>query len=427
MVCVRKPVLTSVAILAFAALAGPALAQQGLDEPFQKPFKESLAGKTVAYVPVAMNFDLTDEQRMLQSAAKDMLAARLNSDKIRALAESGDALDETLWSEIVGLGWPGLIVSEAHGGQGLGMVELVVLMEQVGYALLPGPLLSNMLAANALEQAGTDSLKQRYLAPLAEGGKRGTLAIWDAGGGTTPDQITLEAQRSNGGYTLSGEKLFVFDADRADFLIVAATDGQRFVVDRGATGLTVTPTPAMDATRKQYSVRLEGVEVGADAEFTADTDTFQAIWARAITMLAAESVGIAQRAMEMAVEYAKERKQFDRPIGAYQAVSHKCAQMLLETEGARSAAFYAAWTADNEPGDAPLAAAMAKAYASDAGCDVTGAALQVHGGIGFTWEHDLHLWLKRARTNAALLGDSRYQREIVAGLTLDRALAPAGV
>ena len=161
--------------------------------------------------------------------------------------------------------------------------------------------------------------------------------------------------------------------------------------------MTITPTPTIDATRKQYAVKLDGVKVGEDAAFGGDGALERLRASRAYTALAAELTGVAQRALEMAVEYAKERKQFGRPIGSYQAVSHRCAQMLLETEGARSAAYYAAWAADNEPETAPLAASMAKAYASDAGTRVTGASLQVHGGIGFTWEHDLHLWLKRAQ------------------------------
>ena len=167
-------------------------------------------------------------------------------------------------------------------------------------------------------------------------------------------------------------------------------------------------------------MKLDGVKVGEEAEFGgAGRWTLRAM--RAYTALAAELAGIAQRALEMAVEYAKERKQFGRPIGAYQAVSHRCAQMLLETEGARSAAYYAAWAADNEPETAPLAASMAKAYASDAGTRVTGASLQVHGGIGFTWEHDLHLWLKRATADAVMFGDARWHRERVARMVIDQA------
>jgi alkylation response protein AidB-like acyl-CoA dehydrogenase len=362
-----------------------------------------------------MNFDLTDEQQMLQAAARDFLASRLSSEKIRALAESEDAFSEDLWKEIADLGWPGLLVSADYGGQELGTIELTVLMEQIGYALTPGPVLSNMLTALALQTAATDEQRERWLAPVAAGEKRGTLALWDSGAGWEPTDITLEPERSNGGFTLNGEKLFVLDAATADFLIVGAKGDRRFIVETGAPGVTVTPTPTIDATRKQYAVKLDGVKVGEDATFGGD-GALEDARVRAYIALAAELTGVAQHALEMAVDYAKERKQFGRPIGSYQAVSHRCAQMLLETEGARSASYYAAWAADNEPETAPLAASMAKAYASDAGTRVTGASLQVHGGIGFTWEHDIHLFLKRAEADAVLFGDSRWHRERVAQL-----------
>jgi alkylation response protein AidB-like acyl-CoA dehydrogenase len=364
-----------------------------------------------------MNFVLTDEQRMLQSAAREFLASRLKSEKIRALGQSEQGLDDDLWREMSELNWHGLVVSEEHGGQGLGTVELAVLVEQVGYALVPGPFLSNVFAALALEAAGTDDQRERYLAPIAAGEKRGTLALWDRGGGWTPEDITLEPEKANGGVVLNGEKLFVLDADVADFLIVGAANGERFVVERDADGVSVKQTPTIDSTRKQYAVALDGVRVGPEAALdTGDGKALDHARDRAYTAVAAELVGVAQKALEMAVEYAKDRKQFGRPIGAYQAVSHRCAQMLLETEGARSAAYYAAWAADNQPETAPLAASMAKAYASDAGWRVSASALQVHGGIGFTWEHDLHLWLKRAHSDATYFGDSRWHRERVAEL-----------
>ncbi len=363
-----------------------------------------------------MNFDLTDEQQMLQGAAREFLASRLKSDQLREATASDDAFDERLWSEMSELNWPGLLVSEDNGGQGLGTVDLVVLFEQLGYALAPGPIFSTTLAALELEGGATDAQRERYLAPLATGEQRGTLAIWDTGAGWTPDDISLEPEKSNGGYTLNGEKLFVLDAARADFLIVGATNGRRFIVERDAAGVSIVPTPTIDGTRKQYAVKLDGVKVSDDAAFGGDGELDLA-HARAYTALAAELVGVAQRALEMAVEYAKERKQFGRPIGSYQAVSHRCAQMLLETEGARSAAYFAGWAADNEPQTAPIASSMAKAYCSDAGERVTGASLQVHGGIGFTWEHDLHLWLKRASCDAAFLGDAGWHRERVADLS----------
>ena len=367
-----------------------------------------------------MNFDLTDEQQMLQAAARDFLAARLKSETIRKLAESDDAFSEDLWREMSELNWPGLMVSERYGGQELGTVELTVLMEQLGYALAPGPILSSMLTAIALETAAGDEQKERWLAPLATGEQRGTLALWDAGAGWSPDDITLEPESAGGGYVLRGEKLFVLDAATADFFIVGASGDRRFIVARDAAGVSITPTPTIDATRKQYAVKLDGVKVGEDAAFGGEGAMGPAR-VRAFTAIAAELTGVAQRALEWAVDYAKERKQFNRPIGAYQAVSHRCAQMLLETEGARSASYYSAWAVDNEPETAELASSMAKAYASDAGTRVTGASLQVHGGIGFTWEHDLHFWLKRASADAVMFGDARWHRERVARLVFDQA------
>ena len=367
-----------------------------------------------------MNFDLTDEQQMLQAAARDFLAARLKSETIRRLAESDDAFSEDLWREMSELNWPGLMVSEQYGGQELGTVELAVLMEQLGYALMPGPILSSMLTAIALETAATDAQKERWLAPLASGEQRGTLALWDAGAGWSPEDITLEPESAGGGYVLRGEKLFVLDAATADFFVVGASGDRRFIVARDAPGVSITPTPTIDDTRKQYAVKLDGVKVGEDAAFGGEGAMGPAR-VRAFTAIAAELTGVAQRALEWAVQYAKERKQFNRPIGAYQAVSHRCAQMLLETEGARSASYYSAWAVDNEPETADLASSMAKAYASDAGTRVTGASLQVHGGIGFTWEHDLHFWLKRASAGAVMFGDARWHRERVARIAFDQA------
>src|SRR6185436_9369110 len=214
-----------------------------------------------------MNFDLTDEQQMLQAAAREFLASRLGSEKIRALAASDDAFSEDLWREMSDLNWPGLMVSEAYGGQELGTVELAVLMEQLGYALVPGPILSSMLAGIALETAATEEQKERYLTPLATGEQRGTLALWDAGAGWTPDDVTLEPERANGGHVLRGEKLFVLDAATADFFIVGATGDRRFIVERDAEGVSIVPTPTIDATRKQYAVKLDGVKVDEEAAF----------------------------------------------------------------------------------------------------------------------------------------------------------------
>ena len=207
------------------------------------------------------------------------------------------------------------------------------------------------------------------------------------------------------------------DAASADFLLVATADGRRHVVATDADGVTVTPEASIDLTRRLHSVRFDGVRVGPGATLSGGQAEYLPVLWRACVALAAESTGIAQRTLEMAVEYAKDRTQFGRPIGSYQAVSHRCAQMLLETENSRSAVYGAAWAADAAPESLPLAASMAKAYASDAGWRVPDASIQVHGGIGFTWEHDLHFFLKRGEANAHAYGDGAAHREQVAALT----------
>ncbi len=372
-----------------------------------------------------MYFDLTDEQQAIRSTARDFLAARYKSERIRELAESERGFEQSDWEEMAQLGWPGLALPEEWGGQGLGIVDLAVLFEEMGYALAPSPLLSTTLVGLALAFCGSDDQRERYLRPLAAGEKRGAPALWDAGSTATPGSFTMEARAGDDGIVLDGEKVLVPDAASADFFVVATADGKRHLVDSGADGVTVTAEPSIDLTRRLHSVRFEGVAVTAADTLPAEGPDYYPVFHRLCVALAAESTGVAQRAMEMAVAYAKDRQQFGRPIGAYQAVSHRCAQMLLETENSRSAVYGAAWTADAEPESLPLAASMAKAYASDAGWRVPDASIQVHGGIGFTWEHDLHFFLKRGKANAAMFGTASWHRDRVADLVLAEAAAPA--
>jgi len=371
-----------------------------------------------------MYFDLTDEQQAIKSTARDFLAARYKSERIRELAQSEHGFEQSDWEEMAELGWPGLALPEEWGGQGLGIVDLAVLFEEMGYALAPSPLLSTTVAGLALAFCGSDDQRDRFLRPLAAGEKRGAPALWDAGSAAKPGEFTMEAKPDGDGIVLDGEKVLVMDAAGADFFLVATADGKRHLVERDAAGVTVTAEPSIDLTRRLYSVRLDGVEVPAADTLPADESDYHPVFLRACVAIAAESTGIAQRAMEMAVSYAKDRQQFGRPIGAYQAVSHRCAQMLLETENSRSAVYGAAWAADAEPESLPLAASMAKAYASDAGWRVPDASIQVHGGIGFTWEHDLHFFLKRGKANAATFGNAGWHRERVADLVLAEAAAP---
>jgi alkylation response protein AidB-like acyl-CoA dehydrogenase len=365
-----------------------------------------------------MYFDLNDEQQAIRSAARDFLAARYRSERIRELAESENGFEQSDWEEMAELGWPGLALPEEWGGQGLGIVELAVLFEELGYALAPSPLLSTTVAGLALAARGSDEQRERWLRPLAAGEARGTPALFDAGAPAAIGSFAMEARADGDSVVLDGEKVLVMDAAAADFLLVATADGRRHIVERGDEGVTVSPETSLDPTRRLCSVRFDGVRVGPEATLGGEqADYLPTLW-RACVAVAAESTGIAQRTMEMAVAYAKDRQQFGRPIGAYQAVSHRCAQMLLETENSRSAVYGAAWAADAEPESLPLAASMAKAYASDAGWRVPHASLQVHGGIGFTWEHDLHFFLKRGRANATLFGDASWHRERVADAVL---------
>jgi alkylation response protein AidB-like acyl-CoA dehydrogenase len=323
-----------------------------------------------------VNFDFSDDQQAIKRTAREFLAARYKPEVVRELAEGERGFTDEQWQEMVELGWPGVIVPEAHGGLGLGAVELVVIAEELGYALAPSPLFSDWCAALLLIAAGSDAQRERWLPGLAAGEARGAVCVADS---------------------------IAIDAATADFLVVRQ-DGRHALVESG--DVEIRPLAALDPTRKLFSVSVED-GVGEDLE----EDSVEIAYATIVTALAGESVGVAQRTLEMAVEYAKDRKQFDRPIGAYQAVSHRCAQMMLETEGARSITYWAAWALDHEPETAPRAAAMAKAYAGDAGFRVPAAALQVHGGIGFTWEHDLHFFLKRGKANAQVFGDSRWHRE----------------
>ncbi len=357
-----------------------------------------------------MNFEFTDDQQAIKRTARGFLGSRYRSEVIRELAADPRGFTDAQWGELAELGWPGVMVPEEHGGLGLGAVELVVIAEEMGYALAPSPLMSDVWAALLLNAAGSAQQRERWLVPVADGSARGTVAVWDEHSGWAPDHS--EAEPSAG--SLTAVKIAVPDAAAADFMIISGADGRHYLVETGADGVSIEAEDGLDTTRKLYRVTLDGAAVQAlpGGGKAAVAHAYAAI----VTSLAAENVGVCQRAMEMAVEYAKDRKQFDRAIGSYQAISHRCAQMLLETEGARSVTYWAAWALDHEPEVAPRAASMAKAYAGDAGFRVPASAIQVHGGIGFTWEHDLHFFLKRGKTNSYAFGDSRWHRERVAEL-----------
>ena len=328
-----------------------------------------------------MEFDFTDEQRDIKSTAHEFLGSRFKPEKVRELAESDSPYDDAIWNEMCELGWPGIAVSEEYGGQGLGVVELIILLEELGYYCAPAPFIANAFAGALIETAGSDEQKERWLPGIAAGTARASAAF-------TPDNSVVGA------------------AAGTSVLVLTSEDGGGRLVETDAANLE--RLDFIDTTRAYFRVSADGGD-----PLPGD---IQPALATGAVALAAELVGVAQRALDMSVAYAKEREQFGRPIGAYQAVSHRLANMLWDVEEARSLTYSAAWAADADPDLLPIAASMAKARASDAATSVTHDAIQTLGGIGFTWEHDIHFFLKRARISAQLLGSPRQHRDRVASL-----------
>jgi len=328
-----------------------------------------------------VDFDFTDEQRDIKSTAHEFLASRYKPEHVRELAESDSPYSDEDWKAISELGWPGIAIAEEHGGEGLGTVELVILQEELGYFCAPSPFIANALAGAAIEAAGSDGQKGKWLPGIASGEARGSAEMT-----CDPDPILGAAKG-------------------ASILVMANGNGAKLVEPEEA---ELERIDMIDSTRAYFRVKAEGGE-----DMPGDIARAGSVGQIA---MAAELVGIAQRALDMAVEYAKERQQFGRPIGAYQAVSHRLAEMLWAVEEARSLTYSAAWAADSDPELVPIAASMAKARASDAATSVTHDAIQTLGGIGFTWEHDVHFFLKRARASAQMLGTARAHRDNVATL-----------
>lgn len=336
-----------------------------------------------------MDFGLNDDQRDIQRTARELVAERASAERMREHAEAGTT-DRELWRELGDIGWPGIAIAEEHGGQGLGMVELAILCEELGRAIAPVPFLPTVAAAAILEHGGSDDQRARWLPDLAAGRAIGAVATLDADGGA--------------GLVIGGA-----DAD-VIVLVDRSGDAAHVVAAQDA---TVEPVDAIDPTRP--AARVSGGSPEAlPGDVAAGVD-------RALVAIAAELVGVCEGSVEMTVAYVKDRKQFGTPVGAFQAVSHKCAQMLLDTERTRALTSQAAWCADAAPERLHEAAAMAKAAASDAGREVTASAIQAHGGIGFTWEADVHWRYKRAQLDAVLLGGAGTQRARVARMAAANA------
>jgi alkylation response protein AidB-like acyl-CoA dehydrogenase len=366
-----------------------------------------------------MNFAFSEEQEELRRSVRRFLEDKSPISEVRRLMETTEGFDLAVWEQMANqLGLQGLAIPEEYGGSGFGYVELIVVLEEMGASLLCAPYYASVaLAANAVLSSGDEGAKKDLLPGIASGETVATLALTEDSGRWDLDAITLAAAPAGDGWKLDGHKMFVIDGHNADLVLVGARTPKGlslFAVESGAAGLTATALATMDQTRKQARLefsstpaRLVGEEGGAAPGLSRTLDL-------AAVALAAEQVGGAQRCLDMAVEYAKTRIQFGRPIGSFQAIKHKCADMLLEVESAKSAAYYAGWAAAEDSDELPVVASLAKSYCSEAYFHAAAENIQIHGGIGFTWEHDAHLYFKRAKSSELMLGDPSYHRELLA-------------
>jgi alkylation response protein AidB-like acyl-CoA dehydrogenase len=366
-----------------------------------------------------MDFAFSPDQQLLRGTARAFLDEHVTPTVVRALWDDPRGERDDLWKEMARLGWLGLALPETHGGSALGMVETAIVLEELGRVVCPGPYLETVVAARGLQEAGSPAQQARWLPAIAGGAARATAALLDAELDWRPEATETRAEPIPGGVRLTGVKQWVPWAHVADALLVPARGPEGlslFLVEAGAAGLTISPEPAMDPGTRWSTVRLDGVLAGDGArlgEAGAAADLLAALLRWGAVGAAATMLGAARRCLEMSVEYAKVREQFGQPIGSFQAIRHRCAEMLLEVENAHAATYYAAWALDARPEDQALAASVAKAYVSEAARKVCGEAIQVHGGIGFTWEFDLHLYFKRAKALEATWGDADYHRELV--------------
>jgi alkylation response protein AidB-like acyl-CoA dehydrogenase len=366
-----------------------------------------------------VNFAFSEEQEELRKIVKQFLDTKSPEAEVRRLMETDEGFDPAVWDQMANqMGLQGLIIPEEFGGSGYSYVELIVVLEEMGRRLLAAPYFSTVvLAANTLLHSGDDAAKKDLLPGIASGETKATLAFTEENGRWDEEGITVQATSSGDGWTISGTKMFVLDGHVADLILVAArTDAgvSLFHVPADASGLTRTALSTMDQTRKQAKLEFDGTPATLIGTDGGGWDVLERVLDLTAVALAAEQVGGAQECLEMAVQYAKDRVQFGRPIGSFQAIKHKCADMLLEVESAKSAAYYAGWCAAELNDELPTVASLAKAYCSEAYFHTTAENIQIHGGIGFTWEHPAHLYFKRAKSSELLFGDPSYHRELLA-------------
>ena len=371
-----------------------------------------------------MDFDFTADQVMLRNSVREYLSEKVPTTFVRKMLDEPGGFSKEIWKELAGLGWLGLTFPEENDGLGLGMVELASVLEEMGRAVFPGPYFASvLLAGESLKRAGDRAQKEKYLNGIAAGTTVATMGVLEEAINWGPESIHMRAEPGGGGFVLNGTKRFVPFAQVADVVLVPARTSSGadassgislFLVDTKAPGVELSPMTNIDLTSKQSEVRFSNVMV-AEENVVGDLDgawpVVRDVLQKAAVGASAEMLGCARKSMEMSVEYAKVREAFGQPIGTFQAIKHKAADMLVDVEQSHSAVYYAAWAQDAKAPDAALAASVAKAFVGDAARKVCGESIQVHGGIGFTWEFDLHLWFKRAKYYEPMFGDVEYHRE----------------
>jgi acyl-CoA dehydrogenase len=374
-----------------------------------------------------MNFGFTEEQELLRAEVRKFLDQNASLEHVRKVveAEDGPGMDRELWGRMAELGWVGLCMPEAYGGVGLDLETAIVVLEETGRSLFPSPLVSTMTAAKAIERFGSEEQQARWLPGLADGSKVGTFAMLERSDTLAAEGIETLAKPDGDELILSGEKLFVPDAGNADLYVVAVRSGSDaesitlVVVESGMKGLSANDFEAMDLTKRIGRLSLEDVRVSADAvlgEQGAGWSATSWLLDLGAALVTAEAVGAAEAALQVTTDFAKERIQFGEQIGRFQGVKHPLSEIYVDVESFRSLVYYAIWALDQDADDARLAVSRAKAYASEAFPQAGIMGVQLHGGVGYTWEYDIQLYLKRAKWVRPMYGDADYHYERIARL-----------
>ena len=366
-----------------------------------------------------MNFGFTEEQTLLRDQVRKFLDEKCPSPVVREIMHSEAGYSQELWQEMAELGWLGMAIDAEHGGVGLGWVDILVVLEEMGKSLFPSPFISTMLAASTLNELATDAQKRQLLPKIASGKLIATMALLDVGDSPTIDNIKLAADRDADMTILNGTKPFVTDAGSAGLYLVAFRLNNEFylgLVDRTQPGVSVTSSATMDLTKRTGTVTLDNVKLERNQLIELDTSDIVRLFDKSVVAVTSEMVGAAESVITMTASYAKERIQFDHPIGKYQGVKHNLAEMYVDIESFKSLVYYAAWTADENSEQLSRSASLAKAYASDAFAKIGIDGVQLHGAIGFTQEYDIQLFLKRSKWARSMCGDSDYHYERVAAL-----------